>query len=147
MGELAYGIERLAMYVQKVNKTADLVWADGPLGIITYGDIYKQNEYEMSKYNFEQANTEMLFQQFTAWEAECQRMLVADLPLPAYEMVLKTSHIFNLLNAKNAISVTERQQYILRVRNLARLVAEKYYATREAMGFPLLKDKYSKGAV
>jgi glycyl-tRNA synthetase alpha chain len=139
MGEIAYGIERLAMYLQKVNKIADLVWAKGPLGTITYGDIYQQNEREMSKYNFELANIEILRQQFNIWETECQRILAADLPLPAYEMVLKTSHIFNLLNARNAISVTERQQYILRVRNLSRLVAEKYYAIRQALGFPLLK--------
>lgn len=140
MGEIAYGIERLAMYVQKINKIADLVWADGPLGVITYGDIYKQNEREMSKYNFEQADVNLLLQQFVAWEIECKRMLEANLPLPAYEMVLKTSHIFNLLNARNAISVTERQQYILRIRNLAKMVAEKYYLLRKEMGFPLLKE-------
>ena len=140
MGELAYGIERIAMYLQKVERIADIVWAKGPFGTVTYGDIYKQNEFEMSKYNFEYADTNILFQQFNTWEAECKRMLEEKLPLPAYEIVLKTSHTFNLLNARNAISVTERQQYILRVRNLAKMVAEQYYKNREELGFPLLKQ-------
>ena len=138
MGELAYGIERIALYLQGKQRTQDLVWAKGPLGTVTYGDIYLQNEREMSKYNFEVADTTMLFKHFDEWEEESKKMLDAKLPLPAYEMVLKASHIFNLLDARNAISVTERQQYILRVRNLSRQVAEQYYATREELGFPLL---------
>jgi glycyl-tRNA synthetase alpha chain len=138
MGEIAYGIERIALYLQKATSFKDLVWTAGPLGTITYGDIYKQNEYEMSKYNFEYADVNLLFQQFNTIETECKKMLDLNLPLPAYEMVLKTSHLFNLLNSRNAISVTERQSYILRVRNLAKLVAEKYYEIRKDMGFPLL---------
>ena len=141
MGELAYGIERIAMYLQNVDHICDLVWTKGPLGTITYGDIYRQNEKEMSTYNFELADTQMLFALFDSWEVECKRMINANLPLPAYEMVLKTSHIFNILDARNAISVTERQGYILRVRNLAKMVAQEYYEAREKLGFPLLKNK------
>lgn len=141
MGELAYGIERIALYLQNKQRTQDLVWTRGPLGTVTYGDIYLQTEVEMSKYNFELADTKMLFEHFDEWEAESTRMIAAELPLPAYEMVLKTSHIFNLLDARNAISVTERQQYILRVRNLARQVAELYYSSREKLGFPLLQTQ------
>lgn len=138
MGELAYGIERIALYLQGKHRTQDLIWAVGPYGEVTYGDVYQQAEVEMSKYNFEIADTEMLFKHFDQWEAESNKMIAAQLPLPAYEMVLKASHIFNLLDARHAISVTERQQYILRVRNLAKQVAELYYASREALGFPLL---------
>jgi glycyl-tRNA synthetase alpha chain len=140
MGEIAYGIERIALYLQQKQNTKDLVWTYNPDGEpVTYGEIYSQNEREMSVYNFELANAEMLFSQFDAWEIECQRMLAAKLALPAYEMVLKTSHIFNLLDARKAISTTMRQQYILRVRNLAKSVAAIYYASREQLGFPLLK--------
>jgi glycyl-tRNA synthetase alpha chain len=106
---------------------------------VTYGDVYHQNEVEQSKYNFEFADTAELFRQFDAYEAECGRLLEAKLPLPAYERMLKTSHTFNLLDARKAISVTERQRYILRVRTLARGVAEAYYASREALGFPMLR--------
>jgi glycyl-tRNA synthetase alpha chain len=109
------------------------------MGTITNGDIYKQYEYKMCTYNFETADVKMLFTHFDQWEAECEHMLKENLPLPAYEMVLKASHIFNILDARNAISVTERQRYILRVRNLARQVAQKYYESREHLGFPLLK--------
>lgn len=140
MGELAYGIERIALYLQGKECTKDLVWSDG----VTYGDIYQQNEFEMSKYNFELADTEMLFRHFNDWEKECQRMLDNNLPLPAFEMILKTSHIFNLLDSRNAISVTERQSYILRVRNLAKAVAQEYYSSRESLGFPLLKENKAK---
>ena len=143
MGELAYGIERIAMYLQNINKTQDLIWTKGSLGTITYGDIYKQNEYEMSVYNFEKADLYVLLQQFETIEADCKRLIEQNLPLPAYEMVLKTSHLFNLLNARNAISVTERQQYILRVRALAKGVAEKYYNIRKEMGFPFLAKQQS----
>jgi glycyl-tRNA synthetase alpha chain len=139
MGEITYGLERLAMYLQGVESVYDLVWADGPLGRVTYGDVYHQNEVEQSKYNFEHADTEELFRQFDAHERECQHLLQIPLALPAYEKMLKSSHTFNLLDARRAISVTERQRYILRVRTLARGVAEAYYKSREALGFPMLK--------
>ncbi len=141
MGEITYGLERLAMYLQGVESVFDLVWADGPLGRVTYGDVYHQNEVEQSKYNFEYADVDELFRQFDAHEKECLRMLEAKLSLPAYERMLKTSHTFNLLDARKAISVTERQRYILRVRTLARGVAEAYYASREALGFPMLGNR------
>jgi glycyl-tRNA synthetase alpha chain len=138
MGEITYGLERIAMYLQGVESVFDLTWADGPLGRVTYGDVYHQNEVEMSTYNFEQADVESLFGWFDTCEQECQRLIGAGLPLPAYEMVLKASHTFNLLDARRAISVTERQRFMLRVRTLARAVAEAYYARREALGFPML---------
>lgn len=138
-GEITYGLERLAMYLQNVDNIFDLVWSDGPRGRVTYGDVFLQNEKEMSAYNFEQADTAILFAQFDTYEKECQRLLEAQLSLPAYEMVLKASHTFNLLDARHAISVTERQRFILRVRTLARAIAERYYNAREALGFPLLK--------
>jgi len=140
MGEITYGLERLAMYLQGVESVFDLVWTDGPLGRVTYGDVYHQNEVEQSKYNFEYADVDELFRQFDAHEKECLRMLEVKLALPAYERMLKCSHTFNLLDARKAISVTERQRYILRVRALARGVAEAYYASREALGFPMLKS-------
>ncbi|MGI9246790.1 MAG: glycine--tRNA ligase subunit alpha [Steroidobacteraceae bacterium] len=139
MGEITYGLERLAMYLQGVESVFDLVWTDGPLGRVTYGDVYHQNEVEQSKFNFELADVDELFRQFDAHEKECLRLLEAKLALPAYERMLKTSHTFNLLDARKAISVTERQRYILRVRTLARGVAEAYYASREALGFPMLR--------
>jgi len=139
MGEITYGLERLAMYLQRVESVFDLVWTNGPLGRVTYGDVFHQNEVEQSKYNFELADVDELFREFDAQERECQRMLEAKLALPAYERMLKTSHTFNLLDARKAISVTERQRYILRVRALARGVAEGYYASREALGFPMLR--------
>jgi glycyl-tRNA synthetase alpha chain len=143
MGEITYGLERLAMYLQGVESVFDLVWTDGPLGRVTYGDVYHQNEVEQSKYNFELADVDELFREFDACERECQRLLDAKLALPAYERMLKSSHTFNLLDARKAISVTERQRYILRVRALARGVAETYYASREALGFPMLKGTFS----
>lgn len=136
-GEITYGLERIAMYVQGVESVFDLVWTDGPLGKITYGDVFHQNEVEMSTYNFEYANTETLFKQFDACENESKKLIEVGLPLPAYEMTLKASHTFNLLDARQAISVTERQRFILRVRSLARAVAEAYYAKREELGFPM----------
>ena len=139
MGEITYGLERLAMYLQGVESVFDLVWTDGPLGRVTYGDVFHQNEVEQSKYNFEDADVDELFRQFDAHEKECLRLLEAKLALPAYERMLKCSHTFNLLDARKAISVTERQRYILRVRTLARGVAEAYYASREALGFPMLQ--------
>ncbi|HET7650962.1 MAG TPA: glycine--tRNA ligase subunit alpha [Gammaproteobacteria bacterium] len=138
-GEITYGLERLAMYLQGVENVFDLVWTDGSLGRVSYGDVYHQNEVEQSRYNFELADTATLFKWFDWCESECTRLLDAGLPLPAYEMVLRASHSFNLLDARKAISVTERQRYILRVRTLARAVAESYYASREALGFPMLQ--------
>lgn len=132
-GEITYGLERIAMELQEVDSIFDIVWTEG----VTYGDVFHQNEVEMSTYNFEQANTEALFWQFDYYEQESQRLITNKLPLPAYEMVLKASHTFNLLDARRAISVTERQRFILRVRTLARAVAEAYYTAREALGFPL----------
>ena len=139
MGELTYGLERLAMYLQGVESVFDLVWTDGPLGRVSYGDVYHQNEVEQSRYNFELADVDELFRQFDAFERECGALLAAGLALPAYERMLKSSHTFNLLDARKAISVTERQRFILRVRALARGVAEAYLASREALGFPMLR--------
>ena len=145
MGEMAYGIERLAMVVQGVSHTQDFIWTEGPLGSVTYGDIFRQYEAEMSAYNFEKANTDYLFQQFDMIEAESKELTTLHhLPLPAYEMVLKLSHIFNVLDARHAISVSERQRFILRVRTLAMLVAETYYESRKRLGFPMLKTTPSE---
>lgn len=140
-GEITYGLERLAMYMQGVASVYDLVWTKGPQGVVTYGDVYHQNEVEQSTYNFEHANIEALFGQFDVCESESQRLIAAGLPLPAYEQMLKASHTFNLLDARRAISVTERQRFILRVRTLARAVAEAYYNAREALGFPMLQSE------
>ncbi len=137
-GELTYGLERIAMYIQGVESVYDLVWSKGPQGVITYGDVFHQNEVEMSTFNFEHAKVDFLFESFDIYEAESAKLIEQDLPLPAYEMVLKASHVFNLLDARHAISVTERQRYILRVRNMSKAVAETYYARRESLGFPLV---------
>jgi glycyl-tRNA synthetase alpha chain len=137
--EITYGLERVAMNLQQVESFFDIVWTDGPLGRVTYGDVFHQNEAEQSAYNFEHADVSWLLQEFDARERMCQSLLEAKLALPAYEQVLKASHTFNLLDARRAISVTERQRYILRVRKLARAVAEVYLQSREALGFPLLK--------
>jgi glycyl-tRNA synthetase alpha chain len=139
-GEITYGLERLAMYIQGVNSIYDLVWTRGPEGVVTYGDVFHQNEVEMSRYNFEQANVPKLFELFDYYEAESQRLIELGLPLPAYEMVMKASHSFNLLDARKAISVTERQRFILRVRGLARAVAQAYFDARKALGFPLAQE-------
>ena len=143
LGELTYGLERLAMYLQGKDNIFDLIWVDGAetraSTPILYGDVYRQNEIEQSRYNFELANTEMLFEHFRQYEAEAQRLMEAQCTLPAYEMVLKCSHTFNLLDARGAISVTERAAYIGRVHNLARLIARAYYDSRERLGFPLMK--------
>jgi len=136
-GEITYGLERLAMYLQGVDNLYDLVWSRGPQGIVTYGDIFHQNEVEQSTYNFELADVDALFHWFDVCEAQCQLLVEKKLPLPAYEQVMKASHAFNLLDARHAISVTERQRFILRVRSLSRAVAEAYYASREELGFPL----------
>ncbi|MFU8837741.1 MAG: glycine--tRNA ligase subunit alpha [Thiohalomonadaceae bacterium] len=140
-GEITYGLERIAMYLQGVESVFDLVWTRGPQGTVTYGDVYHQNEVEQSAYNFEHADVPFLFSQFDHCEQQSQQLIAAGLPLPAYEMVLKASHTFNLLDARHAISVTERQRYILRVRALARAVAQAYYDRREALGFPMLQTK------
>jgi glycyl-tRNA synthetase alpha chain len=144
-GEITYGLERIAMYLQGVDSIYDLVWTHGPQGPVTYGDVFHQNEVEMSTYNFEEANTDTLFHHFGNYESESQRLINKGLPLPAYEMVLKASHTFNLLDARHAISVTERQRYILRVRTLARAVAKAYFERRQQLGFPLadaaIRDK------
>jgi len=139
-GEITYGLERIAMYLQGVSSVYDLVWSDGPMGKVTYGDVFHQNEVEMSAYNFEHVEVESLFKTFDTCERESARMIEEGLPLPAYELVLKASHTFNLLDARKAISVTERQRYILRVRTLARAVAQAYYDRRESLGFPMLAN-------
>jgi glycyl-tRNA synthetase alpha chain len=140
-GEITYGLERIAMYLQGVSSVYDLIWSDGPMGKVSYGDIFLQNEVEMSEYNFDHADVDSLFSTFDSCERESARMIEADLPLPAYELVLKASHTFNLLDARKAISVTERQRFILRVRTLARAVAQAYYQRRESLGFPLINSK------
>ena len=143
-GEITYGIERIAMYIQGVDSIYDIVWTDGPNGVVTYGDVFKQNEVEMSVFNFEQADTDLLFKYFDDYESQCNKLIAESLPLPAYEQVLKASHNFNLLDARNAISVTERQRFILRVRTLARLVAEAYFESRKQLGFPLASEELRK---
>jgi glycyl-tRNA synthetase alpha chain len=139
-GEITYGLERIAMYLQNADSIYDLVWADGPAGKVTYGDVFHQNEVEMSRYNFEEADVEYLFGFFDHCEQEAMRLVDKSLPLPAYEMVMKASHTFNLLDARHAISVTERQRFILRVRTLARSVAQAYFDVRAALGFPLADE-------
>ncbi|MFQ5935075.1 MAG: glycine--tRNA ligase subunit alpha [Acidiferrobacterales bacterium] len=131
-GEITYGLERLAMYIQGVDSVFDVIWAPG----VRYGDVYKQNEREFSVYNFEQADVSTLFRHFDDYERESQRLLELGLSLPAYDMALKASHLFNLLDARRAISVTERARYIARVRALVRDVAQAYYDSRAALGFP-----------
>ncbi|MCI0517120.1 MAG: glycine--tRNA ligase subunit alpha [Woeseiaceae bacterium] len=137
-GEITYGLERLAMYLLDVESIFDITWTDGPLGKVTYRDVYHQNEVEQSKYNFEYADCEALFRAFDHAEIESQRLIGLGLALPAYEQMLTASHTFNLLDARKAISVSERQRFILRVRTMARAIAEAYYGSREALGFPML---------
>jgi len=140
-GEITYGLERIAMYLQGVESVFDLKWADTPQGPVSYGDVFLQNEREQSAYNFEHADVEALFAAFDVAERQSSVLVERGLPLPAYEQVLKASHLFNLLDARGALSVTERQRFILRVRTLARAVAEAYYASREAVGFPMLEAR------
>ena len=135
--ELTYGLERIAMYLQKVDSVFDLKWTD----TVTYGHVHHQQEVEQSTYNFEKANVKMLQEFFNQYEAESARMIKEELVLPAYEYCLKCSHTFNLLDARGAISVAERTGYIGRIRNLARACAEGYLKQREAMGYPLLNTK------
>ena len=134
-GEITYGLERLAMYLQEVDNVFDLVWAPG----LTYRDVYHQNEVEQSTYNFEQSNTAVLFRHFDDYEDEAKRLMTLQLALPAYEMVLKAAHTFNLLDARGAISVTERVAYIGRIRHLARGVSQAYFDSRLRHGFPMSK--------
>ncbi len=143
-GEITYGIERIAMYLQGVDSIYDIIWSDGDNGRITYGDVFKQNEVEMSEFNFEIANIDLLFSYFEDCEKQCSILIEKNLPLPAYEQVLKASHYFNLLDARKAVSVTERQGFILRVRTLARLVAQSYLESRKSLGFPLATDELRK---
>ncbi len=138
-GEITYGLERIAMYLQNVDSVFDLVWTTGAGGPISYGDLFHQNEVEMSQYNFAAADTDMLFARFDAAEQQCKALVEQKLTIPAYEQVLDASHTFNLLDARKAISVTERQAYILRLRSTSRAVAQAYYDSREALDFPLLR--------
>ena len=139
-GEITYGLERLAMYLQDVESIFDIVWTDGPLGRISYRDVYHQNEVEQSRYNFELADVDSLFNAFDLAEHDCQRLIELKLALPAYEQMLVASHTFNLLDARQAMSVSERQRFILRVRDMSKSVATAYYASREAMGFPMVES-------
>jgi len=139
-GEITYGLERIAMYLQGVDSIYDLVWTHGPDGPVSYGDVFHQNEVEMSRFNFEEADVDELFHQFDFYEKQSLHLIEQSMPLPAYEMVMKASHAFNLLDARNAISVTERQRFILRVRALARGVAQCYFDARRALGFPLAPE-------
>ena len=143
-GEITYGLERIAMYLQGVDSIYDLVWAHGPQGDVSYGDVFLQNEIEMSTYNFQHADVDFLFSAFDQYEKDCVNLTDKNLPLPAYEMVMKASHAFNLLDARKAISVTERQRYILRVRTLARVVAQGYFDSRMAAGFPLASPEIAQ---
>ncbi len=141
LGEITYGLERLAMYLQGVENVYDLIWSVAPDGReVSYGDVFHQNEVEQSTYNFEHANVDFLFSQFAGFESEAKRLMEANLALPAYEMMLKAGHSFNMLDARGAISVTERAAYIGRIRNLSRSVAAAYFASREALGFPMLAN-------
>jgi len=138
-GEITYGLERLAMYVQGVENVYDLLWAETAAGPVRYGDVFHQNEVEQSDYNFSHADTAELLARFDAAERACGELVATGLALPAYERVIDASHAFNLLDARRAISVTERQRFILRVRALARAAAEAFVASRERLGHPLLR--------
>lgn len=146
-GEITYGLERIAMHLQGVDSVYDLVWADGPAGKVTYGDVFRQNEVEMSAYNYEEADVDFMLKSFDVLEHECKRLVEKGLPLPGYEMVIKASHAFNLLDARHAISVTERQRYILRIRALAKAVAKAYFNSRLALGFPLAPTKLANKVI
>ncbi len=144
-GEITYGLERIAMYLQNKESIYDLVWTSYPSGeLVTYGDVFHQNEVEMSHFNFNEANVEFLFHTFDVCEGESNKLIEKGLPLPAYEMVMKASHAFNLLDARQAISVTERQRFILRVRTLAKNVAQAYFDARLKLGFPLANETLRK---
>ena len=145
-GEITYGVERLAMYLQGKDNVFDLIWSEERGNTVSYGDVFHQNELEMSRFNFEHADVEFLTQSFNNYERQCESLVSSELPLPAYEMVMKASHTFNLLDARKAISVNERQRYILRVRSLARIVAKLYLDSRASMGFPLADKETLKKA-
>ena len=140
-GELTYGLERLAMNLFGVSSIFDIPWGSTVDGMITYGDLFHQNEVEFSTYNFEHANIDALFDQFESYTELADKLIALELPLPAYEMVLKASHIFNLLDARKALSVTERQRYLLSVRHRSSAVAKLYYTARQALGFPMCTRK------
>lgn len=140
MGELTYGLERIAMYLQNVDSVYDIIWSHTRDGVLTYGDVHQQNEREQSAFNFEHANVADLFAQFDVAEKMSLELAEKGLALPAYEQALKASHLFNLLDARRAISVTERQRFILRVRTVSKAAAEAWYASREQLGFPLCKQ-------
>ena len=141
-GEITYGLERLSMYLQNVESVYDLAYTGG----MTYRDVFFQNEVEQSKYAFDASDATRLFAQFNLFESEAKRLLAEKLPLPGYEMILKAGHTFNLLDARGAISVTERAAYIGRIRTLSRLVATAYVDAREALGFPMLPAAQRKAA-
>lgn len=140
MGEITYGLERLALYLQGVEDFKQLIWTYKDNQAITYADVYHQFEVEMSRFNYDESNVAGLFSQFDFFESESSRLLDVSLPLPAYEYVMKASHVFNLLDARGAISVTERQRYLLRVRTLSRGVAAAYFESRQKLGFPLADE-------
>lgn len=146
-GEITYGIERLAMYLQGVESVYDLVWSKTPTGTVTYGDVFHQNEVEMSQFNFEHADVPQLLNYFEFCETEAERLVSLQLALPAYEFVMKASHAFNLLDARHAIGVTERQRYILRVRTLARMAAHAYVDSRARLGFPMADKDLADAAL
>ena len=139
-GEITYGLERIAMYLQEVDSVYDLIWSDSAGKVVSYGDIFHQSEVEMSAFNFEHASIEILFQRFDDCETEAIRLIDLKLPFPSYEMMIQASHTFNLLDARHAISVTERQRYILRLRTLAHTIAETYYLARKKLDFPLANE-------
>lgn len=145
MGEITYGLERIAMYLQEKNSVYDLIWSQSDQQIITYGDVFYQNEVEQSAYNFDHADITDLLTQFNLAAKQSKVLAAQDLPLPAYEHMLKTSHLFNLLDARKAVSVTERQNYILQIRSLAFAVAKCYYQQREKTGFPLCNNSETHG--
>jgi glycyl-tRNA synthetase alpha chain len=142
-GEITYGLERLAMYLQGVDRVYDLVWTEG----LTYGDVYLQNEQEQSAYNFEHSDVDFLLGAFGAHERQARHLMEQQLALPAYEQVLKAAHTFNLLDARGAISVTERAAYIGRIRNLARSVAQSYVDSRARLGFPMAPPAWRDAAL
>jgi len=142
-GEITYGLERLAMYLQGVDNVYNLKWTD----TLSYGDVYHQNEVEQSTYNFEHSNVDFLLQAFGAHEGNAQHLMTQQLALPAYEQVLKAAHTFNLLDARGAISVTERAAYIARIRNLARSVAAAYLDSRKRLGFPMAPKAWGQEVI
>jgi glycyl-tRNA synthetase alpha chain len=146
-GEITYGLERLAMYLQGVDNVFDLTWTEGPSGKLTYRDVYHQNEVEQSTYNFEHSDVEFLLAAFASHEKQAKYLMEQQLALPAYEQVLKAGHSFNLLDARGAISVTERAAYIARIRNISRSVAQSYLDSRARLGFPMAPRAWADEAL